>query len=92
MYKCYEPKITPCVHSFSLRTKIRIGEHEIKNEMYATKDCTGYYGDTCNEGHQDFDIENVLIHPGYKGKRNFFKNDIALIRLKTKVKMNGKSL
>ena len=61
--------------------------------MYATKDCDGQgVYEECNEGHQDFDIENVTIHPGYRGKQNFFKHDIALIRLKQKVERNGESL
>jgi hypothetical protein len=61
--------------------------------MYATEDCDGLgYYETCNDGYQDFDIENVTIHPGYRGKRNFFQHDIALIRLKEKVNRNGKKL
>ena len=77
----------------SFRTKVRIGEHEIKNEMYETEDCNGSgYHEECTEGHQDFDIENVTIHPGYRGQRNFFKHDIALIRLKEKVTRSGESL
>ena len=35
------------------------------------------------------DIEDVIIHPGYS-PQHLFINDIALIRLKTKVKRNGK--
>ena len=44
----------------------------------------------CNKDPQDFEIEDVLIHPGYKGISNFFQHDIALIRLKGKAKVNGK--
>ena len=58
--------------------------------MYETKDCDGGTWEECNEGHQDFEIENVTIHPGYRGQRNFFKHDIALIRLKEKVSRYGK--
>ena len=47
-------------------------------------------GQECKDvDHQDLDIEDIKIHPEYRGKRNFFKHDIALIRLKTKVKRNG---
>ena len=74
-----------------VRFKVRIGEYEIKNEITETKDCddSGWF-EKCNRGHQDFDIANITVHPGYKGKRNLFQHDIALIRLKAKVKKNGR--
>ena len=72
-----------------LRTKVRLGEHEIKNELIPTKDCSDHFPYECNRIYEDFEIENVTIHPGYGGRRNFNQHDIALIRLKTKVKRNG---
>ena len=72
------------------RTKIRVGEHEIKGEeLIASEDCEEHYMYTfCNKVYQDMDIEDVIIHPGYS-PQHLFINDIALIRLKTKVKRNG---
>ena len=77
--------------SSHIRSKIRLGEHEIKNELIATKDCEERWRGhpKCNKVPQDFEIEDVLIHPGYKGISNFFQHDIALIRLKGKAKVNG---
>ena len=74
-----------------IRTKVRLGEHEIKNELIGSKDCDVVFG-TCNEGNQDIEIEDVIIHPKYIGKRNLNQHDIALIRLKRKVERNGKLL
>ena len=58
--------------------------------MIASEDCEEHYMYTfCNKVYQDMDIEDVIIHPGYS-PQHLFINDIALIRLKTKVKRNGK--
>ena len=62
-----------------------------------SEDCEEHYKYTfCNKIYQDFDIETqdqVIIHPGYSSIPNkLIFNDIALIKLKTKVKRNGKDL
>ena len=53
------------------RTKIRLGEHEISNRGI---DCD--IKNVCNEGSQDFDIENNDKHEKYgtkkKTKKFFF--------------------
>ena len=78
---------------FIIRTKVRLGEHEINNELIDSEDCIKVYkGYTCNLGNQDIEIEDVIIHPKYRGKRNLNQHDIALIRLKKKVERNGKLL
>ena len=73
-----------------IRTKVRLGEHEIKeDELIPKNDCVTTYLTECNRVHQDIEIENVIIHPEYRGRRNLNKHDIAIIRLKKKVKRNG---
>ena len=68
---------------------MRLGEHKISNEG---EDCHYEYGGKkCNLGHQDYDIENVIIHPAYSPPQ-LYKHDIALIRLKTKITTNGNYL
>ena len=81
-------------HNFNYRTKVRVGEHEINSEeLIPSEDCEEHYKYTfCNKIYQDYDIETqdqVIIHPGYSPHKLFI-NDIALIKLKTKVKRNGK--
>ena len=80
---------------FFIRTKVRLGEHEIMNELISSVDCNDpcpWCELTCNAGNQDIEIEEVIIHPKYGGRRNLNQNDIALIRLKKKVQRNGKVL
>ena len=69
------------------RTKIRLGEHDITTD----RDCPILSTFGCNDaGVQDFDIEKVVIHKEYNSP-NVFQNDIAIVKLKTKVVRNGKS-
>lgn len=42
----------------------------------------------CNNGVQDFEIENVVVHELYN-KPDIFKNDIAIIKLRKAVVRNG---
>ena len=66
---------------------IRLGEHKISN---VGKDCSPRNRFECNLGHQDFEIEKIVIHPDYMFKA--VKNDIAIIRLNKKVTKNSKLL
>ena len=75
--------------NFFPRITVRLGEHEIKNEFSPEKDCNdNYFYETCNKIYQDLDVEDVIINPKYR-PRPVEINDIALIRLKTKVKRHG---
>lgn len=47
------------------------------------------FGMECAEPAQEFDIGDIIIHPEYKKLLKI--NDIALIRLKQKVRFSGKS-
>ena len=68
---------------------VRLGEHEIKNEFIPEKDCNdNYFYETCNKVYQDLDVEDVIINPKYNPYPVEI-NDIALIRLKTKVERHG---
>lgn len=51
---------------------VRLGEHELNEEVV--------------DHHVDFDIERVVRHPRYKGSSAY--NDIALIKLKQKVRFS----
>ena len=62
-----------------------MGEHTISNNGI---DCSSTNRYNCNLGHQDFDVEEVVIHPEYN--RRTAKNDIALIKLKNKISVNSK--
>ena len=80
----------------NLRSKIRLGEHQISNEG---PDCAEKYDwssqkmvpdpNTCNAGVQDFEIEKIVHHPWYNYP-HMYKNDIAIIKLKKKVLENSK--
>ena len=63
-----------------------MGEHKISN---AGLDCNDFDTTDCNAGHQDFDIEELIIHPSYNSPE-VFRNDIALIRIKGKINLNSK--
>ena len=68
---------------------IRLGEHEIKNDVSPEPDCRDhYFYETCNKVYQDLEVEDVIIHPKYR-PRPVQINDIALIRLKTKATIHG---
>ena len=43
----------------------------------------------CNLGTQDYEIEDVIMHPSYDPYK-LYQHDIALIRLKQKVSKNSK--
>ena len=80
--------MTKILHFFP-RITVRLGEHEIKNEFSPEKDCNdNYFYETCNKIYQDLEVEDVIINPKYR-PRPVEINDIALIRLKTKVKRHG---
>ena len=69
-----------------LRSTVRVGEHKKSNPG---RDCS----DTdCNLGHQDFAVEKITPHPSYNSPETDIKfaNDIALVRLKGKIKANSK--
>ena len=75
--------------NFFTRMTVRLGEHEIKNEFIPEKDCNdNYFYETCNKVYQDLDVEDVIINPKYNPYPVEI-NDIALIRLKTKVERHG---
>jgi hypothetical protein len=71
-----------------LRSKIRLGEHERNNDG---QDCgTNNLGqDICNAGVQDFDVEKIISHPNYNSPF-LFQNDIAIVKIKGRVELNGK--
>lgn len=71
---------------FMFRSKVRVGEHKISN---VGPDCNAIDKTNCNAGHQDFDIEELIIHPSYNSPE-VFRNDIALIRIKGKINFNSK--
>ena len=68
---------------------IRLGEHEIKNDISPEHDCKDHvFYESCNKIYQDLEVEDVIIHPEYR-PRPVQINDIALIRLKTKATIHG---
>ena len=79
-----------CYHSFSVskRSKVRLGEHDLKNK---NPDCQKLKNgkDICNKEVQDFEVDKVTYHPDYNSPTTF-RNDIAVIKLKGKVVENGK--
>ena len=69
-----------------LRVKVRLGEHTIS---HSGPDCpSNFVKHGCNVGVQDIEVEKIIPHPSYSSST--FKNDIAIIRLKSKVLKNGK--
>lgn len=52
--------------------KVRIGEFNTETDV----DCEG---EICAPPHQDFEPEEIIIHPNYQRRQSF--NDIALIRI-----------
>ncbi|XP_025833752.1 CLIP domain-containing serine protease 2 [Agrilus planipennis] len=68
-----------CVESQEL-IGVRLGEHDIQTD----KDCD-IHGEYCAPPVQDFYIEDVIVHPDYK--TSSFSNDIAIIKLATKVNL-----
>lgn len=60
------------------RVSIRLGEHDISKAI----DCQTIDNDTfCAPDVQDITIDKVIIHANYSSYR--YKNDIALIKLKS---------
>lgn len=55
---------------------VRLGEWNIATDI----DCIG---DTCSDPPQDIPVEEIVVHPRYKGRPKY--NDIALLRLATPV-------
>lgn len=56
---------------------MRVGEHDLTKE----RDCESYDNgswELCAEKYQDFDFENVFVHPRYSYIS--LQNDIGLIR------------
>jgi len=74
--------VTDLPGSFQL-TKIRLGEHKISNDG---RDCApdDFTQQGCTLGHQDIDIDKVIVHPSYNSP-NIYQNDIALVKLKEKI-------
>ena len=70
-------------NSFLYRKSVRLGEHRLSTDP----DCTAG-GNFCNDHPQDFDIEEVEVHPDY-GSPQVFRNDIALIRLSKPANFSG---
>ncbi|KAJ4436622.1 hypothetical protein ANN_16753 [Periplaneta americana] len=64
------------------REKVRLGEHNLDTNM----DCDPY-DDYCADPVQDYEIEEAISHEEFNlnHTQQRFKNDIALIRLKSKV-------
>ena len=64
---------------------MRLGEHTIGN---GGADCSND-NSICNFGVQDFDVDEVISHHMYN-KPSQFQNDIALVKIKHKISINGK--
>ena len=68
---------------------IRLGEQTFNQ----TKDCTvekELNKTTCADPPQDINISKIFIHHRFASKHDQYINDIALIRLKQKIKFTGK--
>ena len=71
--------------SQNFRKTVRLGEHKVS---HTGKDCSPRNRFDCNLGHQDFEIENITVHPDYNFRT--IKNDIAIIQLNRKITPNCK--
>lgn len=62
---------------------VRVREHDLKTE----KDCDdeGF----CLPPAKDYEVEEIIIHEGYKGHPAFV-NDIGLLRLAEEIPFSGK--
>lgn len=70
----------------SLRTVVRLGEHNIATE----EDCSKPDGSVrrCAPNHQDFTPVDIIRHPDFN-TRGSVSDDIALIRLNQTVQFSG---
>ena len=59
---------------------VRLGEHNTETNP----DCQGNY---CNDPHRDFKISSIIYHKDFDTTSNL--NDIALIKLDTRVKFSS---
>lgn len=70
---------------FSLRTVVRLGEHNLETE----KDCENNISNVCSPPPQDFTPAEVILHPDFD-TRSEVSDDIALIRLNRKAELSSK--
>ncbi|KAJ4436621.1 hypothetical protein ANN_16752 [Periplaneta americana] len=67
---------------------VRLGEYDLRRE----EDCPQNSSKTnrCSLRSRDYAVSEIVLHPRYNQQdRIQFKNDIALIRLKTRVELSG---
>jgi secreted trypsin-like serine protease len=69
------------------RIKIRLGEKKISTEVDCNNPNVTSSCNTDNPPHQDIEVEKVIVHENYDKLSKL--NDIALIKLKHPVKLEG---
>jgi hypothetical protein len=72
---------------FLIRVSVRLGEYDLESE----EDCTfNNINVRCEDPPKDYAPSELVLHPGFNNQdRTQFKNDIALIRLQTRVDFSG---
>lgn len=70
-----------------IRVGLRLGEYDLDSE----EDCSLNNSTVrCPDVSRDYDSSEIVLHSGFDHKdRREFKNDIALIRLRTRVEFSG---
>ena len=71
-----------------IRTKIRLGEHTKSN---SGKNCNPEDPLGCNTNVQDIGVDKITVHPAYNLPHNH-RNDIAVVKLKTRIFESGKTI